>query len=90
MAVSTYHVILKEVENHILRHIEFLDTHVYINSPHWEGSGIIIFWGKYYIVISDVLGGSFLDVFFLLFAVILSELYEKPRRKKDSVTEKIT
>ena len=34
--------------------------------------------------------GSFLDVLFLLLAVILSELYEKPRRSKDSVTEKST
>ena len=34
--------------------------------------------------------GSFLDVLFLLLAVILSELYEKPRRNKDSVTEKST
>ena len=43
---------------------------------------------KYYIVISDTLVGSFLDVFFLLLAVILSELREKPR-KKDWVTEKV-
>ena len=40
-------------------------------------------------VIPDTLGGSFLDVFFLLLAAILSELYEKPRRNKDSVTEKL-
>ena len=31
-----------------------------------------------------------LDAFFLLLAVILSELHEKPGRNKDSVTEKIT
>ena len=41
-------------------------------------------------VISDTLGGSFLDVVFLLLAVMLSELSEKPRRNKDSVTEKST
>ena len=34
--------------------------------------------------------GFFLDVFFLLLAVILSELYEKPRRNNDLVTEKST
>ena len=45
---------------------------------------------KYYIVISDTLVGFFLDVLFLLLAVILSELYEKPRRNKDWVTEKST
>ena len=31
-----------------------------------------------------------LDAFFLLLTVILSALYETPRRNKDSVTEKIT
>ena len=73
-----------------LNTIEFFDTHACINNPHSEGSGIIIFLRKYYIVISDALGGSFLDAFFLLLAVILSELYGKPRRNKDSVTENIT
>ena len=38
-------------------------------------------------VISETLVGSFLVVFFLSLAVILSELHEKPRRK-DCVTEK--
>ena len=38
---------------------------------------------KYYIVISDTLVGFFLDVLFFSLAVILSELYEKPRRNKD-------
>ena len=68
--------------------IEFLDKHVCINNP--QSSGIIIFLCIYYIVILDTLGGSFLDVFFLLLAVILSELHEKPRSNKDSVTEKST
>ena len=36
---------------------------------------------KYYIVIYDTLVGSFLNVLFLLLAVILSELHVKPRRK---------
>ena len=39
------------------------------------------------LVIADALVGSFLDVLFLLLAVILSELHEKPRRN-DWVTEK--
>ena len=43
---------------------------------------------KYSIVISDKLVGSFLDVLFLLLAVILSELYEKPRRKRLSSRKK--
>ena len=36
---------------------------------------------KYYIVISNTLVGAFLDGLFLLLAVILSELHDKPRRK---------
>ena len=42
---------------------------------------------KYDVVISDTLVGSFMDALFLLLAIILSGLHEKPRRK-DSVTEK--
>ena len=34
-----------------------------------------------YIVVSDTLVGSFLDVLFLSLAVILSELHGKTRRK---------
>ena len=52
--------------------IEFLDPYVYINNPHWQSKGNIIFLCKYYIVISDTLVGSFLDVLFLLLAVTLS------------------
>ena len=63
--------------------------YVFINSPHWQSSGILIFLCKYYIVISDTLVYSFLDALFLLLAVILSEVHEKPRRK-DWVTEKST
>ena len=69
--------------------IEFLDTHVCINNPHWQRSGIIIFLSKCYMVISDKLVGSFLDVLFFLLPVILSELCDKPRRK-DIVTAKST
>ena len=43
---------------------------------------------KYYIVISDTLVGCFLDVLFLLLAVMLSELHVKLRRK-DWVSKKI-
>ena len=64
-----------------LNTIEFLDTYVFMNNPHWQNSGILTFLSKYYIVISDTLVGSFLDVFFLLLAVVLSERFERPRRK---------
>ena len=89
MAASAYHVISTEVENHIFKPIEFLDTSAFINNPHWQSSGILIFLCKYYIVVSDSLVGSFLDVLFLSLAVILSELHGKTRRK-DWVTEKST
>ena len=90
MVASAYHIISKEVENYALDTTEFLDTHVCINKPHWQSSGIIIFLCKYYIIISDTLVAFFLDVLLLLLAVILSELYRKPRRNKDWVTEKST
>ena len=90
MAASAYQVIPKEVENCIFRQIEFLDTHVCINNPHWQRSGVIIVFYKYFIVVLGTLRGSFLDLLFLLLAVMLSELYEKPRRSKDSVTGKST
>ena len=58
-------------------------------NPDWQSGGrVIIFLCKYYIIISDTLVGSFLDVLFLLLSVRLSGLYEKPRKKKDWVTEK--
>ena len=44
--------------------------------------GSTVFLRKYYIVTSETLVSSFLDVFFLLFAIMLSELHEKPRRKE--------
>ena len=47
-----------------------------------------ILYSYFQLVISDTLVGSFLDVLFLLLAVILSGLHEKPRRNKDWVTEK--
>ena len=89
MASSVYHVISTEVENHIFKPMEFLDTSAFINNQHWQSSELLIFLCKYCIVISETLVDSFLDVHFLLLAVILSELYEKPRRK-DWVTKKHT
>ena len=72
-----------------LNTIEFLDTYAFINNSHQQSSGISVFLCKYYIVISDTLVGTFLDVLFFLLAVILSELHEKSKRK-DWVTEKST
>ena len=37
--------------------IAFLDTHVCVNNPNCQSSGIKIFLCKYYIVISDTLIG---------------------------------
>ena len=86
---SAYHVISKEVKNHIFRR-NWIFRHTFcINNPHWQSGGIIIFLYKYFIVISDKLVGTFLDVLFLLLAVILPGLLEKPRRNKDWVTEKV-
>ena len=47
MTVSANHVILEEVDNPSLDTIEFLDTHVCINNPHLQSSGIIVFLCKY-------------------------------------------
>ena len=89
MTASVSQVISTKVENHIFKHNCILDTCVLINNPHWQSIVISVFLRKYYIVISDTLEGAFLGVFFLLLAVILSELREKPKRK-DWVTEKCT
>ena len=89
MAASVSQVISTKVENHIFKHNCILDTCVLINNPHWQSIAILVFLYKYYIVISDKLVGAFLGVFFLLLAVILSELREKPKRE-DWVTEKCT
>ena len=83
MAASAYRVVSKEIENQIFRHNgNFRHTCVY-KQPTLTSSGIIVFLCKYYIVISDALVDFFLDVLFLVLAVILSELYEKPRRNID-------
>ena len=68
---SAYHVVSKEVKNHVFRCIWIFRHTFCINNPHWQSGGIIIFLYIYFIVISHKLIGSFLDVLFLLLAVIL-------------------
>ena len=75
MAASAYHVISKEVEKQILR-CNWSFIHTCINNPHWHRSGIKIFLGNFYLVISDTLVAFFLDGLILLLAVIFSELYK--------------
>ena len=85
MAASAYHVISKEVKNHIERH-----NWIFIHTAHidkWWNYNIFM---QYYIVISGTLVGSFLDVSLLLIAVILTGPHEKPRKNKDWVTERST
>ena len=81
---------VKEVKNHIFRRNWICRYTFCINNPDWQSGGIIIFLCKYFIVISDILVGTFLDVLFLMLAVILPGLLEKPRRNKDWVTGKST
>ena len=58
-------------KSHIFRR-NWIFRHTFcINNPHWQSGGIIIFLYKYFIVISDILVGTFLDVLFLLLAVII-------------------
>ena len=49
----------------------------------------MIFLCEYFLVISDTQEDSLLDVLFLMLAVILLELHERPRGK-DCITEKST
>ena len=67
----------------------FLDTHVYIKSTNWQGTGITITLWKYNIVISDILIG-YVDVIFLLLAIILSALHENWEKTNDWIAEKST
>ena len=62
--------------------IAFLDTHLCINNPYWQSSGIIIQILYSYLRHTDRL----LHVFFLLLAAILSELHKKKlsSRKMDT------
>ena len=69
---------IKGGRNHIFRHNWiFRHTSMY-KPPTLILSGITIFLCKYYIIIFNAMAGSFLDVLFLLLAVIFSELREKP------------
>ena len=81
MAVLAYHVISTEAEKHIFKH-----NWIFRHSCIYKQPTLTKLWNfhifcKYYIVILDTLVSSFLDILFLLLAVILSELHEKPRRK---------
>ena len=58
---------------------------MFLNNLYWQSRRIIIFMCKCYKVLSDTLVGFFLMCSF--FVVILLQLYEKPRRNKDWVTE---
>ena len=89
MAASAYCVISKEVKKHILRR-NWIFRHICcINKTHWRSGGIIIFLCKYYIVLSDTLVGSFLDVLFLLLAVILSGLLRNQEWIKIELRKKV-
>ena len=81
MAAWTYHVTSKEVENHILKH-DWLITHLCMHkqptlTKQWKYFCANIS----YIVISDTLAASFLDVLFLMLALIFSEFHVNQRRK---------
>ena len=89
MAATAYHVRSTEVENHIFKTIGFLGTSAFINNPHWQSSGILIFLCKCYIVISDTLVGSFLNVFFLLLAVILPQNVMRNQEGKIELQKKV-
>ena len=87
MAASAYHIIPTEIKKYILIQNWIFRYTCCINNTHWQIIGIIIFWCKHYLVILDTLVGSFSDVLFLLLAVILSGLDEKPKRKKKYIKE---
>ena len=80
MAASAYHVILKEVENRVIRHnCIFRHTYMYkqpILTKKWNYNNFIEILSSYRRYTDRLL-----DVFFLLLATILSELHENPRRK---------
>ena len=81
MAASACHVISTEVENHIFKHNYIFRYLRIYKQPTLTTVESMIFLCKYFLVISDTQVDSFLDVLFLLLAVILPELHEKPRRK---------
>ena len=89
MDASAYQVIWKEVENRIFKHNCIFRHMCMYKQPIFISSVIIRFMCKHYIIYILRYTERLLNVFFLLLAVILSELHEKPRRK-DWVTEKST
>ena len=87
MAAWTYHVTSKEVENHILKH-DWLITHLCMHKqPTLTKQWKYFFANISYIVISDTLVASFLDVFVLTLGLIFSEFHVN-LGSKDSVFEK--
>ena len=85
---STYRVVSKEVKNYILRRNRIFRHTFCINNSHWQSGGIIFLY-KYFIVISNILVDTFLDELFLMLAVILPGLLEKPRLNKDELQKKV-
>ena len=76
------YIISTEVENHIFqRNWIFRHLCIFIDNPHWQCSGILLFLCKYYIVILGTLVGSFLDVLFLLLAVIIRTSWETKKER---------
>ena len=87
MAAWTYHFLSKEVENHILKH-NWLSTHLCMHKQPILTNQCKYFCATIsYIVVSDTLVGFFLDVFFLMLAIILPDFHVNLKRK-DSVSEK--
>ena len=80
IAPSPYHIVLKEVENHIIDTIALLDAHVYVNDPYQQSCGIIIILCKYYIVISDKLMGSWIR-FFVAWCSIVGVLWKIKKKR---------
>ena len=89
MAASSYRVISKEVENQIFRHNWiFKHTCVYKKSTltkWWNYNSFVQIWYRYF----RYTGRFFLECA-LYVAIILPQLYEKPRRNKYWVTEEST
>ena len=87
MAASTYHVISKEVENRVFKHNRIFRHTCMDKQPilttKWNHNNFLQILHSY-LRYTDRL----LDVFFLLLAVILSELHENPRKKKLSFRKK--
>ena len=90
MASLAYNVVSKKVENQIFRHNWiFTQTCVYKQTTLkklWNSNIFVQILYSYF----SYTGGLFIGRAILLLSVILSDLYEKPRRNKDCITEKST